>query len=70
MQIDIFSELTGILDPCEGIEQSPETSAEKNTFSQETTKRNFLSERFPMQVLYCGCRNKFMAKGKHHCLER
>ncbi len=40
MQIDIFSELTGILDPCEGIEQSPETSAEKNTFSQETTKRN------------------------------
>lgn len=40
MQIDIFSELTGILDPCEGIEQSPETSAAKNTFSQETTKRN------------------------------
>ena len=40
MQIDIFSELTGILEPCEGIEQSPETSAAKNTFLRETTERN------------------------------
>lgn len=40
MQIDIFYELTGIFDPCEGIEQSPETSAAKNTFSRETAKRN------------------------------
>lgn len=40
MQIDIFYELTGILDPCEDIEQSPVTSAAKNTFSRETTKRN------------------------------
>ena len=32
--------MTGILEPCEGIEQSPETSAAKNTFLRETTERN------------------------------
>ena len=40
MQIDIFRELTGILDPCEGIGQSPETSAAKNTFSRKAAERN------------------------------
>ena len=79
MQIDIFRELTGILDSCEGVDPFSETNAAKNTFLRETTKRNsrlvplidiFSLKRFPMQVFYCGRRNEFMAKGTHHCLER
>lgn len=40
MQIDIFRELTGILDSCEGVDPFSETNAAKNTFPRETTKRN------------------------------
>lgn len=40
MQIDIFSELTGILDPCEGIDQSSEANATKNTFPQKAAEQN------------------------------
>lgn len=38
MQIDIFRELTGILDSCEGVDPFSETNAAKNTFPRETTK--------------------------------
>lgn len=40
MQIDIFSELTRILDLYEGIDPSSEANATKNTFPQKAAKQN------------------------------